>query len=102
MYIVNNQGIVTVLESATGKQVYQQRLGTGGSYSASPVAVDGKVYVWSEDGDVYVIKAGPKFEQIGKNQMGEVIMATPAISDGTIIVRGMKHVFGIAAPDPRP
>jgi outer membrane protein assembly factor BamB len=102
MYIVNNQGIVTVLESVTGKQVYQQRLGTGGSYSASPVAVDGKVYVWSEDGDVYVIKAGPKFEQIGKNQMGEVIMATPAISDGTIIVRGMKHVFGIAAPDPRP
>lgn len=102
MYVVNNQGILTVYEAASGKQLYQQRLGTGGSYSASPVAADGKVYAWSEDGEVYVVKAGPKFEQLGKNQMGEVIMATPAISDGMIVVRGMQHVFGLAATDPRP
>ena len=98
MYVVNNAGILTVYEAPTGKQVYQQRLGTGGSFSASPVAADGKVYAWSEDGDVYVVKAGRTFEQVGKNSMGEVIMATPAVADGMLVVRGMKHVYGIASP----
>jgi outer membrane protein assembly factor BamB len=100
MHVVNNAGILTVFEVATGKQVYQQRLGSGGSYSASPVAADGKVYAWSEDGDVYVVKAGEKFEQLAKNAMGEVIMATPAVSEGMLIVRGMKHLYGIQAAAP--
>ena len=67
--------------------------GTGGSFSASPVAADGKLYCTSEDGDVFVVKAGPTYELLAKNPMGEVIMATPAISDGLIIFRGLKDVF---------
>ena len=72
----------------------QERLGgTGGAFTASPVASDGKIYLSSEDGDVFVVKAGPKHELLAKNPVGEVLMATPAISDGLLIVRGINHVF---------
>jgi outer membrane protein assembly factor BamB len=97
LYILNN-GVLTAYKVATGEQIYQKRLGgTGGAFSASPVAADGKIYCASEDGDVFVIKAGPEYEELAKNSMGEVVMATPAISDGLIIVRGGKNVYGIKA-----
>ena len=81
---------------ATGEQIYQKRLGgTGGSFSASLVAADGKIYCTSEDGDVFVIKAGPEYAELAKNSVGEVLMATPAISDGLIIFRGQKNVIAI-------
>ena len=76
--------------------MYQQRIGDGGAYSASPVAGDGKVYLSREDGEVNVVKAGPSAEVLAHNTIGEVIMATPAISDGTIFVRTMQHVFAIS------
>jgi outer membrane protein assembly factor BamB len=99
LYICNNQGVLTVYEAKTGKQVYQQRIGgTGGAYSASPIAADGKVYFPSEDGDIFVVKAGPTYELLSKNPMGEVLMATPAVSEGVIFVRGLKHLFAIAPP----
>ena len=63
--------------------------------SASPVAADGKIYVASEDGDIFVFKAGPAYELLATNAMGQVVMATPAISNGVIIVRGLKDVFAI-------
>jgi outer membrane protein assembly factor BamB len=97
LYVLNN-GVLTAYKVATGQQVYQKRLGgTAGSFSASPVAADGKIYCASEDGDVFVIKAGPEYEELAKNSMGEVVMATPAISDGLIIVRGLKNVYAIKA-----
>ena len=97
LYVLHN-GVLTSYKVATGEQVYQKRLGgTGGSFSASPVAADGKIYCSSEDGDVYVIKAGPEYEELAKNPIGEVVMATPAISDGLIIFRALKHVYAIKA-----
>ena len=97
LYVLNN-GVLTSYKVASGEQIYQKRLGgTGGAFSASPVAADGKIYCVSEDGDVFVIKAGPEYEELAKNSMGEVVMATPAISDGLIIVRGGKNVYAIKA-----
>ena len=61
-----NNGVLATYKVATGEQIYQKRLGTGGSFSASPVAGDGKIYCSSEDGDVYVIKAGPEYEELAK------------------------------------
>jgi outer membrane protein assembly factor BamB len=99
LYVCANHGVLTVYEAKTGVRVYQQRIGDkGGSYSASPVAGDGKIYLSSEDGDVFVVKAGPKYELISDNKVGEVMMATPAISDGIIIIRGQHHVFAVASP----
>ncbi|HEX9941187.1 MAG TPA: PQQ-binding-like beta-propeller repeat protein, partial [Thermoanaerobaculia bacterium] len=65
------------------------------AFTASPVAADGKLYFASEDGEVYVVKAGPKFELLATNPMGEVLMATPAIVDGMILVRGRSHLVAI-------
>lgn len=101
LYLCSSNGILTVYDAETGERVYQERLTRGGGYSASPVAADGKVYFASEDGDVIVVRAGPTFERLAVNQMGEIIMATPAIAPGLMIVRTQHHVFGLAEGAPR-
>ena len=94
LYVVSNQGVLTTYQAKTGERVYQERLGgKGGAFTASPVASDGKIYLSSEDGDIFVVKAGPKYELLATNRVGQVMMATPAISDGLVIVRGVSHVF---------
>jgi len=95
LYVLGINGVLAAHNVRTGERVYQARIGSGGSFSASPVAADGKLYIASEDGDIFVVKAGPSFELLATNAMGQVIMATPAISTGTIIVRGLKDVFAI-------
>ena len=85
LYVCRDNGVLSVYEAATGKRLYQQRLGEGRTgFSASAVGGDGKLYYSSEDGSVFVIKAGPMFEQLAENVMGETAMATPAISEGII------------------
>ena len=97
LYTCANQGVMACYNPKTGERLYQQRIGDkGGSYSASPVAADGKIYLSSEDGEIFVVKAGAKYELLATNQMGEVLMATPAISDGMIFVRGRNNIFAIA------
>jgi outer membrane protein assembly factor BamB len=94
LYTCSNQGVLTAYNADTGDRLYQERLGgTGGAFTSSPVASDGKLYMFSEDGDVFVVKTGPKYELLSKNPVGEVMMASAAISDGLIIVRGLKHLF---------
>jgi outer membrane protein assembly factor BamB len=95
LFTVNNNGIVTAYDAETGKRAFRGRVGEGGAFSSSPVVADGRLYLASEDGEVYVVNAGPGLAQIAKNDMKEVIMATPAISDGLIIVRTLGHVYGI-------
>ncbi len=98
LYTCSNQGVFTAYNAKTGERIYQERLGgKGGAFTASPVASDGKIFLSSEDGDVFVVKAGPKYELLATNPVGEVMMATPAISDGLLIVRGLKHVFAFGA-----
>jgi outer membrane protein assembly factor BamB len=97
LYVCSNNGVVTAYNARTGERVYQQRLADkGGAFTASPVASDGKIYLSSEDGEIFVVKAGSKHELLAINPVGEVIMATPAISDGILFVRGINHVFAVA------
>jgi outer membrane protein assembly factor BamB len=99
LYTCSNQGVLTAYNAVTGERIYQERLGgKGGAFTASPVASDGKIYLASEDGDVFVVKAGPKYELLSTNRVGEVMMATPAISEGLIIVRGINHLFAFGEP----
>lgn len=96
MYVCGDRGVLTCLDAKTGAQLYQQRINDQSiGFSASPVAGDGKIFLASEDGDVYVIKAGPLYELMAVNPIGEAMIATPAISAGMLIVRGQHHVFGI-------
>ena len=94
LYTCSNQGVLTAYNAKTGERAYQERLGgKGGAFTASPVASDGKIYLSSEDGDIFVVKAGPKYELLATNPVGEVMMASPAISDGLLIVRAHNHLF---------
>jgi outer membrane protein assembly factor BamB len=95
LYVCTDNGIVSQYLAKTGEPTFRARLGNGGSFSASPVAADGKLYFVSEDGDVFVIKAGTTYELLAQNAIGEVVMATPAIGGNMIVIRGQHHLFGI-------
>jgi outer membrane protein assembly factor BamB len=96
LYILNNNGLFDAYNLKTGAEVYRQRLANVGSgFSASPIAADGKIYLSSEDGDILVITAGEKFTQIATNSMGELLMATPALSEGVMYVRSSTSLFAI-------
>jgi outer membrane protein assembly factor BamB len=94
LYVVRWNGILGVYDARTGTRVYQQRLGAGTSaFSASPVASAGRVYFASEDGDVYVIAAGPTFELVATNRLDAPVLATPAISEGRLFIRTTDEVL---------
>jgi outer membrane protein assembly factor BamB len=93
LYMTNEVGVVTCADTTTGAIVWRERL--GGIFFASPVAADGKVYLLSETGETFVLRAGRKAEVLAKNELGERFIASPAISDGTIFLRGDRTLFGI-------
>ena len=95
LYNCRDNGVLSVYDAKTGKRHYQQRLGEGSGFTASPVAAGGRVYFTSEDGDVFVVKAGTAFERLSRNAMGEVCMATPAVSDGVLIFRTRSHLIAV-------
>jgi len=94
LYVVRWNGILGVYEARTGKLAYQQRLGAGATaFTASPVASGGRVYFATEDGEVYVIKAGPTYELVATNRLDAPMLATPAISDGRLFIRTKDEIF---------
>jgi outer membrane protein assembly factor BamB len=94
LYCCNDGGILTCFEAKTGKQMYRHRL-DGNGFTASAVAAGERIYFTSEDGRVHVIKAGPTFESLAENELGEACLATPALSGGTIYFRTQKHLIAI-------
>jgi outer membrane protein assembly factor BamB len=96
VYLVSDKGILTCIDARTGEIKYEGgRVPTPASFSASAVAFDGKIFLTSEDGDTFVIKAGPAHEVIRTNSVGEMVLASPAISRGRIFIRGDKHLYCI-------
>jgi outer membrane protein assembly factor BamB len=98
LYNCRWNGVLSCYEARSGNRIYQERLGSGATgFTASPVAGDGKLYFPGEDGDIYVVKAGPKFEILARNSMSEDCMASPAISGSVIYVRTKSHVVAVSA-----
>jgi outer membrane protein assembly factor BamB len=96
VYIVKYQGILTVYDEKTGERKFQERLSGGTSaFTSSPVAANGKVYLASEEGHIFVLKAGPAYELLAQNDMGESVLATPAISEGALLYRTKDHLLAI-------
>ena len=96
LYVLANNGVFDAYDITTGKEIYRQRLPLVGSgFSASPVAADGRIYLSNEDGEMLVVAAGETFTHVATNSMGETIMATPAISEGVMYVRGASTLFAI-------
>lgn len=98
IHLVKNGGIVSTLDPKTGKSLKVGRISARGDYYASPVGGDGKVYLASEKGEVCVLRAGPRWEQLSCSDFGERIYATPAIVDGRIFLRTEGHLFCLREP----
>jgi len=94
-YIVRDSGIMFCLNAKTGELVWGDKRIKPGIYSASPVLADGKIYATSEEGITSVVKAGPEFEILAENSLGEFTLSSPAIADGQIFLRTDKGLFAI-------
>ena len=96
LYVLNNNAVLDAYQLRSGEEIYRQRLPQIGSgYSASPVAADGKIYLCNEDGEMLVIAAGKEFRHIATNSIGELLMATPALSEGIMYVRTSASLLAI-------
>ena len=96
LYVVTYNGVLTGYDAKNGEKLFTQRLADGTTaFTASPVAADGKVYLASEDGRVFVLKAARTFELTATNEMGASTLATPAFSEGTMFWRTQGHVIAI-------
>jgi outer membrane protein assembly factor BamB len=91
IYMANDAGVASCFDAKTGEKVWQSR--TEGIFSASPVAGDGKVYLISETGETIVLKAGREFQVLARNDLGERLVASPAISSGQLFFRTDAHVY---------
>ncbi len=88
-------GRLTCYEAKTGKQIYQEKLPETRGITASGIASNGRLYFTSEQGDVYVVKAGEHFEILGQNSLHDIVMATPAISDNTLFFRTQNSLIAV-------
>ncbi|MEK6677239.1 MAG: PQQ-binding-like beta-propeller repeat protein [Planctomycetota bacterium] len=95
LYIATDNGVISVLDAKTGKQLRKERLENAGTFSASIVGVKEQLYFVNEDGDVFVLKSDKNVEQLARNPMHEVCLATPAISDGKLLIRTRDNVYCI-------
>ena len=96
MYVVNDNGVLTVFDSNTGKEIYKARAGgSGNTFSASPWAADGKIYLLSEDGHTFVIEAGDKYVELSRNSVDEMSLASPALAPNAIFLRTQTRLFRI-------
>jgi outer membrane protein assembly factor BamB len=93
-FFVNDNGVAAgCIAAQTGERLWTQRLGR--HHSASPVSAGGNLYFLDDDGSTFVIKAGPKFELVNRNALGEECYASPAISRGQIFIRALQHLYCI-------
>ena len=96
VYSVNDNGILQVADAKTGVEVYKARVGGGGNtFSSSPLASQGLVYLLSEDGDAFVLRAGDKYDELAKNSLGEMSLASPAADGDSLYVRTQTKLYRI-------
>jgi outer membrane protein assembly factor BamB len=96
LFVVADGGVTTCFEAATGKQLWQDRL--AGAFTSSPILVGDLVYATSEAGKTFVFKAGPKFELLASNDLGEGVLATPAVCGGQVFLRTEQHLYCLGNP----
>jgi outer membrane protein assembly factor BamB len=98
LYLTTDRGILTCIDARTGEVKYEGgRIPIPATFTASPVAFEGKILMTSEDGDTFIVKAGPKHEVLATNSVGEPVYASPAIADGRIYIRGEKNIYCIGS-----
>jgi outer membrane protein assembly factor BamB len=96
IYVLGDNGVMNCIEAETGKVVYQGQRIELGTYSASPLLADGKIYCTSEDGTTSVVRAGPNFERIGVSKLDNLTLASPVAVDNQIFIRTADYLYCIA------
>ena len=97
LYVVNDNGILTVFDARTGERVYRARVGGGGfTFSSSPWAYGGHVFFLSEDGETFVARAGSSYEEVGRNPLEEMTLASPAIAGDAIYIRTQSRLYRLS------
>ena len=99
LYSITRDNILYCFEAATGNVVWMKRL--TGVHSASPVLVDGRIYVLSEDGVTLVLRPGAKYDEIARNEIGETCLASMAVSQGRFYIRSSEHLYSIGTSSDR-
>ncbi len=94
-YAINDRGIMWCLDAKTGKEIYGRQRLPPATYSGSPVLADGRIYITNEDGVTVVVRAGPQFEVLAENDLGEYTLSSPAISNGRIFIRTESFLYAI-------
>jgi len=97
LYVVNDRGIMFCLDARTGQEIYGRQRLRSGTYSASPVLADDKIYITSEDGVTSVVKAGPEFAVLAENEFDDYTISSPAVSGGRIFFRTTKFLWAIGS-----
>jgi outer membrane protein assembly factor BamB len=95
VYVLAHNGILTRFDAKTGVQSYKARVGSGGEFTSSPWAYNGKIFCLNEEGRTFVIAAGDKYELLGSNDLNEMALATPALIGNRLILRTEKHLYSI-------
>jgi hypothetical protein len=94
LYLVKDGGFLTCLDALTSQPHYEsERLGVGGDYYATPVAVGDYILICAQRGIVFLVRAGDRLEVAARNDLGESIYATPAVVDNTLYLRGDQHLW---------
>ncbi len=96
LYNARWNGRLTCFNALTGEEMYSQKVGSGNSYTSSPVASDGIIYIADNEGNVYSVKAGDEYKLLKENKLGETCMSTPAISEDYMFFRTEKHLVAVS------
>lgn len=96
-YVVHHNGRIVAYDPVTGSALYKKRFSRGGAFTGSPVAANGKLYVPTEEGLLYVLTSGEEYRELAINEVGEPLMATPAISEGILLLRTPTRLIAVAA-----
>lgn len=96
LYNAGWNGKLICYNALTGEEMYSEKAGSGNSYTSSPVAADGVIYITDNDGVVYSIIAGPTYELLAENKLGETMMSTPAIAEDYLLFRTTKGVIAVS------
>jgi outer membrane protein assembly factor BamB len=96
VYAVNDNGILHVANAKTGAEIFKAQMGGGGqTFSGSPLASQGRIYLISEDGDGFVLRATDQYEEIARNSLGEMILATPAADADSLYIRTQTKLYRV-------
>ncbi len=97
LYVVHHNGVLVAYDARSGTAIFKSRFSRGGTFTASPIAANGKLYVATEEGSIYVLEAGPEYRELAVNDVGEPLLATPAVSEGLLLVRTPRRLLALAA-----